>query len=151
MKPAVVMYYRPIDGRLKLIPHRDAALATLVVEVGKKRPPPQGSGSKPVVKVRVGGPRSFESACWVYVMSLDGHFQKIGHSVDPWQRRDELQEELGEEALVITQARVFYDRNEALAFENQLHKRFASHRISPPPRARVRSREFYDPQAGIHL
>jgi hypothetical protein len=112
--------------------------------------PPQGV--KPIVKVRVGGRRSFSEGCYVYLMELPARFKKIGSSVNPLKRRNELQEELGEDApIIVAQARIFHTRGEAMGYENVLHKTYAHQRIIPPPSARSRSTEYYSPQADIHL
>jgi hypothetical protein len=114
-----------------MIPNSDAAT---VVFGGKTIPQPP-PGVKPIVKVKVGGRRSFFGGCYVYLMELPGRFKKIGNSVNPLKRRDELQEELGV-PIIVVQARMFYSRGEAMAFENALHKKYAGQRIIPPPCAR---------------
>lgn len=87
--------------------------------------------TKPILKVRVGsGPRDYRRGCWVYLMSIPGQFAKIGHSANPLKRRDDLQEELGGEEILVAQARFFETRGEAWSYENALHQQFANHRIA---------------------
>ena len=116
-------------------------------------PPGQEVNSrKPLLRVKVGGTRSFFDACYVYVIVLPGQFQKLGHSENPVKRRDELQEELGGDGLlIVTQIQAFHNRGEAAVYENRLHKRYTPHRIKPPVYARPGSREYYSPDAEILL
>jgi hypothetical protein len=112
----------------------------------------QGKTSKkPVVKITVGGPRFWGRVFFTYLLTLPGVFQKLGTSEDPEKLRAGMQRTF-KGALILTEARAFRDRGEAMEYESRVHAKYRRHRIVPPHRfANPRSTKFYSPGAEIHL
>ncbi|MGA8657656.1 MAG: hypothetical protein WB586_16040 [Chthoniobacterales bacterium] len=104
---------------------------------------------KPVVKVTVGGPRYGQGALfYTYLIAVPGVFQKIGHSEDPHKLAMSM---LPFPGLILLEARAFLDKRQAMAFESEVHRKYAGHRIVPPACANPRSTKYYAPGAAIHL
>src|SRR5258708_10512502 len=105
---------------------------------------------KPILKVTIGGKYVRPEICYTYLLELPGVFQRIGTSDNPAKLTDGLQKAFGYE-LVLRQARVFSDRNQALGYETKLHKKYSESRITPPPFVSPRSSNNYAPGAEINL
>jgi len=65
------------------------------------------------------------------IVKVTVEFQRVGTSENPEKLTEGLQRAFGYE-LILRQARVFSDRNQAMAYENKLQKKYAAHRIPPP-------------------